>query len=215
MTELSNEKFMTTKEVAEALCVGESSIKRAVEKLRPNLGGLLQNNQGGFVFTEAQVTAIKLELQNHSKVNAFTPKTALEKQLLIAQAMQIQQEMIAELQKENAEQKQQLIEQKPKVDTYNRIADGKGCFTINQTAKALKLPYGNITLFENLRVMGLLNHDNTPKQEQINNGNFRVVVKHINDNIGNKNVTLVTSRGLVYLAKRFNTTVDKNVKADA
>lgn len=61
---------------------------------------------------------------------------------------------------------------------------------------------GNITLFEKLRSMQILNQDNTPKQEQINNGNFKVIVKYINDKVGNKTVTLTTGKGLVYLAKK-------------
>jgi len=96
----------------------------------------------------------------------------------------------------------------------NRIADGKGCYTMNQTAKALKLPYGNIKLFEKLRAMQILNLDNSPKQEQINNGNFKVVVKFINEKIGNKPVTLTTSKGLVYLAKKLNTEIDESVLPD-
>jgi phage antirepressor YoqD-like protein len=96
----------------------------------------------------------------------------------------------------------------------HRIADGTGCYTMNQAAKALKLPYGNIKLFERLRNEGLLNLDNTPRQEQVNQGNFKVIVKHVNDKVGNKVVTLVTGKGLVYLAKRFNTEIDPAVQAD-
>ena len=92
----------------------------------------------------------------------------------------------------------------------NRIANGKGCYSMNQAAKALKLPYGNIKLYERLRNEGVLNLDNSPKQEQINSGHFKVVVKYINDKIGNKPVTLVTGKGLVYLAKRFNMEIDES-----
>lgn len=116
---------------------------------------------------------------------------------------------------ENKQLKDVIESQKPKVEIYEKIANGSGCFTINQTAKALKLPYGNITLFEKLRRMGILNSDNSPKQEQINAGHFKVVVKFINDNIGNKSVTLTTGKGLVYLAKKFRTEIDESVKADA
>lgn len=108
----------------------------------------------------------------------------------------------------------QLEEQKPKVEVYEKIANGNGCFSMNQTAKALKLSYGNITLFEKLRTMGILNHDNSPKQEQINNGNFKVVVKFVNDKVGSKSVTLTTGKGLVYLARKFNTEIDESVQAD-
>ncbi len=97
----------------------------------------------------------------------------------------------------------------------NRITDGKGCFTMNQAAKALKLPYGRVKLFEKLRNEGILNLDNSPKQEQVNSGHFKVVVKHVSDDIGNKPVTLVTGKGLVYLAKKFNTEIDKSILPDA
>lgn len=50
--------------------------------------------------------------------------------------------------------------------------------------------------------------------ERVNQGNFKVIVKHVNDKVGNKVVTLVTGKGLVYLAKRFNTEIDPAVQAD-
>ena len=56
-----------------------------------------------------------------------------------------------------------------------------------------------------------MNSDNTPKQEQINAGRFKVVVKVV-ENVGNRNVTLTTGKGLVYLAKRFNAEIDETVK---
>ena len=52
------------------------------------------------------------------------------------------------------------------------------------------------------------------KQEQVNNGNFKVVVKFINEKLGNKPVTLVTSKGIIYLSKKLNTDIDSTVKAD-
>ena len=97
----------------------------------------------------------------------------------------------------------------------DRITNGKGCFSMSQTAKALKLPYGRTKLFERLRSEKILNLDNSPSQEQINAGHFKVVVKHVSDEVGNKSVTLTTGKGLVYLAKRLNTEIDENVQADA
>ena len=43
----------------------------------------------------------------------------------------------------------------------------------------------------------------------------KVVVKHINDEIGSKPVTLVTGKGLVYLAKKFNAEIDESIQPDA
>ena len=107
-----------------------------------------------------------------------------------------------------------IMEMQPKALVYDRIADGRGCYSMNQTAKALKLPYGNIKLFERLRADGILNADNSPRQEQVDAGRFRVVVKFINERVGSRPVTLTTGKGLVYLAKRFNADIDESVKAD-
>lgn len=135
----------------------------------------------------------------------MTVANDLEGELLVQRAMAYQDQKIRDLQK-RAEVAESVI---------NRIANGNGCFTINQTAKALKLPYGNITLYKKLREMGILNEDNSPRQEQINSGHFKSVVKFINEAVGNKTVTLTTGKGLVYLAKRFNATIDETVQADA
>ena len=65
-------KTMTTKELAKILEVDVKTIKRTVEKLGIDISVLPLQTKGGIqntiVFTEAQATAIKVELQNHSKV---------------------------------------------------------------------------------------------------------------------------------------------------
>ena len=98
--------------------------------------------------------------------------------------------------------------------TLDRIANGNGCFSMAQTAKALKLPYGSVKLYERLRNEGILRQDNSPMQDQVNAGHFKVIVKYINEKVGNKPVTLTTSKGLVYLAKKFKTGIDESVAAD-
>ena len=102
---------MTTKQLAESLGVSPQTIRDTVERLGL-ANSILQvkiRGQNSYAFNEAQATAIKLELQNHSKVNSLSPKTALEKQLIIKQAMQIQQEIIDELKAENEAMKPKAI----------------------------------------------------------------------------------------------------------
>lgn len=123
---------------------------------------------------------------------------------LMAKALQVANRTLTDIQKKLAIAETSL----------DRIANGKGCFSMNQAAKALKLPYGNIKLFEHLRNAQILNKDNTPKQEHINAGHFKTVVKFVNEKVGNKSVTLVTGKGLVYLAKKFNAEIDETVKPD-
>lgn len=131
--------LMTTKDIAKALNISDRWVRNTIEKLRNNNSAVFEdiclNSQGGFLLNETQVTAIKLELQNHSKVNALSPKTLLEKQLLIQQAMQLQSEMIEELQAENERQKAQLTEQAPKIEMYNKLVDRSFCKCLRDTAQ--------------------------------------------------------------------------------
>lgn len=226
----SNQKFETTKQLAEELGVSLRTVQQTIANKGYEINFIPFQTKGGIqkmaCVNEAQATAIKIELQNHSKVarngyDTLSITNDLEMMIIQRKLDAYKDNRIAELQKENEIQKQQIEnqqkiieEQKPNVDALNRIADGKGCYSINQTAKALKLPYGNQTLFKKLKEMGILNKDNSPKQEQINAGHFKTVIKYINDFVGNKTITLTTSKGLVYLAKRFNTEIDEKISTD-
>lgn len=207
MNDLTNEMTVTTKELSEALNVPKQTIANTVVRLDKVLGRVSKNSQGGYLFTEKQATLIKQEIQRHHNLQSRqidSVSTDYEMEMLT-------QKVIAyHVQKANEYKQRAEIAEK----TLNRIADSKGCFTMNTTAKALKLPYGNIKLYELLRGIGVLNSDNSPKQDQINAGHFTVVVKHINDLVGNKSVTLTTSKGLVYLAKKLGTEIDESVMPD-
>lgn len=158
MTEL---KILTTAQVAEILNVSDRWVRNTIEKLRNNNSAVFDsvqfNKQGGYLLNEAQVTAIKLELQNHSKVNMTSPKTTLEKQLLIQQAMQLQAEMIAELQAENEAQKQRLAIAEPKAKWYDDFADCTGLIEIGVVGKHLE-PYGlgALKIFDRLKADGII-----------------------------------------------------------
>lgn len=202
---------MSTKELANFLKTSPKVILENAKKCLPNKK--IENGKPTY-WNKAEVTILIEQMKNsnpnqHTFTGAvkavstdLTPALKLKKALDLAQEAYEEELQIIRARAELAE------------SVVNRIADGKGCYTINQTAKALKLPYGNIKLFEKLRAMQILNLDNSPKQEQINNGNFKVVVKFINEKIGNKPVTLTTSKGLVYLAKKLNTEIDESVLPD-
>lgn len=202
---------MTTKELANFLKTSPKVILENAKKCLPNKK--IENGKPTY-WNKVEVTILIEQMKNsnpnqHTFTGAvkavstdLTPALKLKKALDLAQEAYEEELQIIRARAELAE------------SVVNRIADGKGCYTMNQTAKALKLPYGNIKLFEKLRAMQILNLDNSPKQEQINNGNFKVVVKFINEKVGNKPVTLTTSKGLVYLAKKLNTEIDESVLPD-
>ena len=202
------EELVTTKELAQMLGVDVSTVTKTVSRMNVTSEVLPKFKQGQTPrFNEKQATIIKQEIQKHHNLatrRIDTVSTEYEENQTIANAMMILQRRTEEL-----KTRMEIAE-----TALNRIADGTGCFSMNQTAKALKLPYGNIKLYERLRSEGILNADNSPKQEQVNAGHFKVVVKFVNEKIGNKPVKLTTGRGLVYLAKRFNTQMDESVRAD-
>lgn len=202
------EKTITTKELAEVLGVSVDTITRTANKVIDPSAVLRRVINGGEskVFTEKQATLIKQEIQKHHNLanrQIDSVSSELEENQTIVNAMMI-------LQRRNTELKQraELAE-----NALKRIEQAPGCFSIAQTAKALKLPYGRNTLFDKLRDLGLLNSYNEPYQEQINANHFKVVNKICGDG-KNHIVPLVTGRGLVYLAKKFNASIDENIKAD-
>lgn len=212
-------KTVTTRELAEMLGVEKRTIQETANRLlSANVLSHLETKSvvGGktFVFDEEQATLIKQEIQKHHNLAGRQIDNVSTDLEILANASKAFSDLQELYKRKEAEYKAIIAEQKSKVDVYDRISDGTGCFSMNQTAKALKLPYGNIKLYEKLRSMGILNADNSPKQEQIDAARFKVVVKFINEKVGSKPVTLTTAKGLVYLAKKFNTEIDHSVKAD-
>lgn len=215
-----NKETVTTKELAEQLKTTKDVILANARKCLP--AKKIEHGKPTF-WSKAEVTVILDYIKTHSSnsrsvefnstvSNATTelsPALRIRKAMLEMQAAY--EDELAILKARSEEEKQKRIAAE---SSLNRIADGRGCFSMNQAAKALKLSYGNITLYKKLRTAGILNSDNSPAQEQANSGNFKVVVKFVSDKVGNKPVTLVTSKGLVYLSKRLNTSIDKSVKPD-
>lgn len=88
----STGRTMNVKDLAYVLDVGESTVKRAVEKLRSVLGEVMINNQGGYLFTEEQATLIKREIQGHHNLASRqidNVSTMAEENNLINQAIAI------------------------------------------------------------------------------------------------------------------------------
>ena len=214
MNELSlfSEKTVTTKELAEILKVDVKTIQRTAEKLF-DINVVKFISTGGrpsMCFNETQATAIKIELQNHSKVaqNGFSTmiiSNDLEAWELQKRLDAYKDKRIAELQKENELQKQQIAEQKPKVDSYNRISNSTGLKTIQEVADILG--YGSKTYFSLLRgekILFLTNGINLPKREYIDSGYFEVkeVPYERNGQSCLYSKVYVTAKGLLWHEKK-------------
>jgi hypothetical protein len=112
---------MTTAQIAGAIGVSVDKIKRSAKELFP---ARIENGKTTH-WTEAEVTAIKYNLRKNAQVMQ-APKTRLEKELIIKQAMILQQEMIDELEKENAGLKMLLDYRTAGLGFYQGIAEAAG-----------------------------------------------------------------------------------------
>ena len=189
------QRTITTRELADVLGVDVKTIQRAVDSLDINVARVGSNHT--MVFTEEQATAIKIAIENHSKVNALTPKTTLEKQLIIQQAMQLQQEMIAELQNK-------VAKLEPAAEFAYQICSSKDAIDIGNCAKVLNRNIGRNRLFEFLRNKNILQQDNIPYQKYIDSGYFRVIETKFTIPSGETKIslkTLVLQKGVAYINK--------------
>ncbi len=212
MNELSlfSEKTVTTKELAEILGVSPRTIQQTVERLKLTnvLSQVKIRGQNSFVFNEEQSTLIKLEIQKHHNLGSRqvdTVNTHLEMMQNIQRDMQWLISFNEELRKENELQKQQIAEQKPKVDSYNRISNSTGLKTIQEVADILG--YGSKTYFSLLRgekILFLTNGINLPKREYIDSGYFEVkeVPYERNGQSCLYSKVYVTAKGFLWLEKK-------------
>lgn len=85
--------------------------------------------------------------------------------------------------------------------------DTDGVFSMEETCKILKLPYGRNTMLQKLRELKVFLKSNTPSQKFISNGYFKVVENIIENGEFKKLVstTYATQKGIGYIHKILNT----------
>lgn len=158
---VTDEKLMTTRELAETLGVDVKTVQRIAEGLY-DIDVVKSISTGGRptkAFSLEQATAIKIELQNHSKLarNGFTTMTIsndLEAWELQKRLDAYKDRRIAELQAENEIQKRQLSEQKPKVEYVDAYCDSENLEEIGHLGKVTKI--GEIKIFRTLLKDGVI-----------------------------------------------------------
>ena len=204
-----NEKTMTMQEIADAMGVSYDTVNRCVKRCFPDK---LEHGKRAY-FNEAEVALISKELKSNTYVSSqltveagATVKNTTTELEVIANYKQATEALITMLNAKNEELKKQLIEQQPKVDTYNRIANSKGLKTMQEVAAELNI--GTNTLFATLRGLGILWRDrhgtNLPKREYIERGYFEVKeepYKRDNKDFVYTRV-FATAKGLLWLEKK-------------
>jgi phage antirepressor YoqD-like protein len=205
------ETVMTVKEIAQALNVGESSVKRALEKVRPVLGVVGMNKQGGYIFTYQQAILIKQEIQKHHnlqnrQIDNIT--TELEENQTIINAMQILQKRNEEYKRRAEIAESKLIEQQPKVDVYNSICESETLQDLQTVANTIGLK----NIFKVLSADKILEKKRTfdgveyykPYSEY--SPYFELKDRTYKDVYGREHIrprVYVTGRGLAWLTKKY------------
>jgi len=205
---LFNEKTMTVKEIAQAMGVSTDTVKNCIRRIMPQK---MQNGKTTYL-NEIEVSAISKELKSNTQVtNQLTyeagsqVKNTTTELEVIANYKQATEALITMLNAKNEELKKQLIEQQPKVDTYNRIANSTGLKTMQEAAKLLGI--GSNTLFSVLRDKGVFyrsNGVNLPAEKYIKRGLFEVKeepYKRDNKDFVYTRV-FATAKGLLWLEKQ-------------
>jgi phage antirepressor YoqD-like protein/biotin operon repressor len=211
MKELTAEKTMTVQELADSLHVSDRTVQNTIKKLANVLSQVKTNSQGGYLLTESQCTRIKMELENHHNIADSTAvKTVSNDMEFFAKSLELQKyatARLAELEKQNQEQKQQLTEQQPKVEFYNIVADSTDAIDMRAVAVLLHKNFprtGRNMIFKVLRSNHILDSYNLPYQEYMNRGYFRVVETSSTDIYGKARVhktTLVYQKGVDFIRK--------------
>ena len=202
------ESTMTVKEVSEILGVTERTVQRHLKSIRDGLDNVVEVQNGiKSLITEKEVTLIKkkIELSGRNDVinSAALPKTNLEKQLLIRQAMQLQNEMIAELEAENERLKIENAQAKPKAEYYDTLIERGNSTNLRNTAKELGIQEKQF--IKQLQLDRFLYRDKhnqlCPYAEYVQKGYFEVKEWQHGQKSGIQ--TLITVAGKKYLIGKY------------
>ena len=206
--QLAAEKTMTVKEVACVLGVTERTVQRHLKAIRENLDNVVEVKNGVQTsITEAEVTLIKKKIETSGRsdiiVPSTLPKTNLEKQLLIRQAMQLQNEIIAELTAQNEQLKIENAEAKPKAAYYDTLIERGNSTNLRNTAKELGIPEKQF--IKQLQRDGYLYRDKhnllCPYADYVQNGYFELKEWQHGQKSGIQ--TLITVTGKQYFLGKY------------
>lgn len=206
MQELSlfGESRMTVKELAYVLGVSVELITKRVRELYPDI---MKHGVTTYL-DETQVTAIKIRISENTSIAvtpydrtklADMPKTNLEKELLIMQAMQFQQERIHHMQ-------EMLTKMAPKAEVADALCKSLVDMSITDACKHFGL-HPKVEVFPYLRKHGFLTSKDLPTQYAIDM-NVLSLRQNLNKRTGRFNSQAIVKQGQL---PRFKTLIAEKV----
>ena len=221
INELSNEKFMTVKEVAEAMGVSYDTVNNSVKRLFPEI----VKNGVKTKLDEVQIACISKELKSNNtvmdrvtfEVSSKVKNTTTELEVLanarnaLIALDNLYKMKEAEYKAIIAEKDNQLLEQKPMVDGYQTFLASHNSFTMQKAAAMLKdksgkSPYGRNNLIKRLKREGILQSNGIPYRPFIDNGYFEV--RSVVHNGMSYTTALLFPKGMDYLGKKLGLIVE-------
>lgn len=210
MNKLINKNIITTKELAETLGVDKRTINETIQRLLSEkvLSHLVKISvKGGYTwsFTEGQATIIKQEIQKHHNLanrQIDTVTTEEEENQIVQKAISILNFRAEEFRRRAELAESQLLEQKPKVEFYDDVTGSTDTIEMKEVAKVLNCEMGRNKLFEFLRNRKVLDRNNQPYQQYVDNGYFRVIESKFTTPDGDIKInlkTVVFQKGLAYI----------------
>jgi phage antirepressor YoqD-like protein len=194
MTELTIEKFMTVKEIANITGQNERTIRNHIAKYFPDImenGKITRLNE-----TQCAIISASIK-KSHNLESTYQVTTDLEMQIMSKKVEIWREKKISEL-------SAQLDEAKPKVEFYDAVTGSKDAIDIGIVAKVLDVGIGRNQLFQFLRDNNILMKNNIPYQRYIDAEFFRVIEsKYVMPDGENKISfkTLVYQIGVDYIRK--------------
>lgn len=214
MNELAKEMFVSTRELAERLNTSPKVILENAKKCLPNK--TIENGKPTY-WNKEEATILIDCLKNNQKTNSsnlyleskgivsteLTPALKIKKAMLLMQ--EGYEEELAILKAKNAEQEQQLLEQKPKVEFFDDVTGSNDTIDMKEAAKVLNLKgIGRNNLFEILRQNKILDRNNQPYQKYVDLGYFRIIESRYSLPTGEVKISLKTvvfQKGLDFIRK--------------
>ena len=207
IVEINNEPYFVGKDVTDAL--GYQNASKALadhvdDEDKLNNESLLSLGQrGGWVINESGLYALILssKLPTAKKFKRWVTHEVLPS-IRKTGTYGIPQNYAEALQLA-ADQAKQLLEQKPKVEFFDAVAESKDAIEIASVAKVLNVPgVGRNKLFEFLRNHKVLMRNNQPYQKYVDCGYFRIIEQKYERSNGETCInikTLVYQKGVKYI----------------
>ena len=211
MTIIGTEQTMTVKQVSQILGVSLDTVKNCIRRVMPEK---MEHGKTTFL-NEQECSLISMELKNNNKVleklthetvsSVKNTTTELEEQAIIMQAMQIMQRNYEQAKQRAELAETKLIEQQPKVEFFDTVAESKDLLSMKQLADILNIKgLGRNNLITRLFCLNILDRNRLPYRRYIESGYFKVkeTTFKINGDDKISLTTYATQKGLQWLQKK-------------